>query len=88
MLAAEHGDATCAELLTIAASAEAAVQGADVLVLVTEWKEFRSPDWVFIARTLGRRAVFDGRNIYDPQTVAAAGLVYEGIGRAAQAGAA
>lgn len=88
VLSAEHGEATCAELLTIADSADAAVQGADVLVLVTEWKEFRSPDWQFLANTLARRAVFDGRNIYDPQTVAAAGLAYEGIGRAVQAGAA
>ena len=88
VLAAEHGEATCAELLIIADSAEAAVHGADVLVLVTEWKEFRSPDWELLGRTLGRRAVFDGRNIYDPQTVAAAGLTYEGIGRAAQAGTA
>ena len=86
VLAAEHGEATCAELLTIADSAEEAVQGADVLVLVTEWKEFRSPDWQFLAQTLARRAVFDGRNIYDPQTVASAGLAYEGIGRAVRAG--
>ncbi|WP_312514495.1 UDP-glucose/GDP-mannose dehydrogenase family protein [Massilia sp.] len=85
VLNAEHGEGKCAEFLTIAASAEEAVRGADVLVLVTEWKEFRSPDWKSLAQTLKHRAVFDGRNIYDPHTVAAAGLAYEGIGRAVQA---
>lgn len=85
VLKAEHGEATCAELLTIADSAEDAARGADVLVLVTEWKEFRSPDWQFLAQSLARRAVFDGRNIYDPKVVADAGLVYEGIGRVVQA---
>lgn len=87
VLNAEHGEAKCAELLSLTKSAEEAVQGADVLVLVTEWKEFRSPDWKSLATTLAARAVFDGRNIYDPHTVAAAGLAYEGIGRAVQAGA-
>ena len=85
VLNAEHGEGKCAELLTIASSAEEAVRGADVLVLVTEWKEFRSPDFTSLARTLTQRAVFDGRNIYDPHTVAAAGLAYEGIGRAVKA---
>jgi UDPglucose 6-dehydrogenase len=85
VLIAEHGSAKCAELFTIAISANDAVRGADVLVLVTEWKEFRSPDWKFLAQTLTRRAVFDGRNIYDPHTVAAAGLTYEGIGRVVKA---
>ena len=87
VLLAEHGQATCDARLRIAASAEDAVRGADVLVLVTEWKEFRSPDWRLLADTLTDRAVFDGRNIYDPHTVAAAGLAYEGIGRAVKASA-
>jgi len=82
VLMAEHGEAKCGELLTIANSADDAVRGADILVLVTEWKEFRSPDWTYLAQTLAERAVFDGRNIYDPHTVAAAGLAYQGIGRA------
>ena len=86
VLKAEHGEAKCAELLRLVDSAEDAVKEADVLVLVTEWKEFRSPDWNFLAQTLKKRAVFDGRNIYDPATVSAAGLWYEGIGRTAKAG--
>jgi UDPglucose 6-dehydrogenase len=67
--------------LRIVDSAREAVEGADVLVLVTEWKEFRAPDLPFLAAKLKLKAVFDGRNIYDPDAFAAAGLVYEGIGR-------
>ncbi|OON60505.1 UDP-glucose 6-dehydrogenase [Massilia sp. KIM] len=85
ILVARHGSDKCAELLTIARSAKDAVRDADVLMLVTEWTEFRSPDWKFLAQHLRKRAVFDGRNIYDPHTVAAAGLAYEGIGRRMQA---
>ena len=54
---------------------------ADGVVLVTEWKEFRAPDFAGLAASLRDKAVFDGRNIYDPAEVAAAGLSYEGIGR-------
>jgi UDPglucose 6-dehydrogenase len=54
-------------------------------VLVTEWKEFRSPDFGALAVALKARAVFDGRNIYPPELVTAAGLHYEGIGRRAHA---
>ena len=61
-----------------------AAEGADALVLVTEWKEFRSPDFARLAHDLRGKAVFDGRNIYDPEAVAAAGLSYEGIGRISQ----
>jgi UDPglucose 6-dehydrogenase len=81
VLLADHGEATCNEQLRIVDSARQAVEGADVLVLVTEWKEFRAPDLSFLAENLKLKAVFDGRNIYDPEAFAAAGLVYEGIGR-------
>jgi UDPglucose 6-dehydrogenase len=64
-----------------ATSAKAAVEGADVLAVVTEWLEFRSPDFEWLAATLTSRAVFDGRNLYDPAQVKAAGLKYFGIGR-------
>lgn len=63
------------------ASAQEALRGADVLAVVTEWLEFRSPDFVQLAAALTDRAVFDGRNLYDPATVRAAGLAYFGIGR-------
>ena len=62
-------------------SAEEAVDGADVLAVITEWLEFRSPDFDRLARTLKAKAIFDGRNLYDPATVRAAGLKYFGIGR-------
>ena len=81
VLAAEHGEARLAQSLVVAASARDAAQDADALVLVTEWKEFRAPDFTGLAQTLRSKAIFDGRNIYDPDTVAAAGLRYEGIGR-------
>ena len=87
MLVAEHGAAACDAQLTLVKSARAALAGADALVLVTEWKEFRAPDFSHLAATLRDKAVFDGRNIYQPGTVAAAGLHYEGIGRTSRAAA-
>ncbi|TAN03845.1 MAG: UDP-glucose/GDP-mannose dehydrogenase family protein [Rhodanobacteraceae bacterium] len=58
-----------------------ALEGADVLAVVTEWKVFRSPDFARIKTLLKNPAVFDGRNLYDPATVEAEGLAYYGIGR-------
>lgn len=57
------------------------LQGADVLVVVTEWKAFRAPDFARIRTALAEPAIFDGRNLYDPVTVEEAGLAYYGIGR-------
>ena len=71
MLIAEHGVSVCATQLTLAQSAVGVLTGADTLVLVTEWKEFRSPDFAHLAETLHDKAIFDGRNIYQPATVAA-----------------
>ncbi len=59
----------------------AALDGADALAIVTEWKAFWSPDFARIRDKLGAGVVFDGRNIYDPRAVEAAGLAYYGIGR-------
>lgn len=58
-----------------------ALQNADALVIVTEWKEFRSPDFEAIARQLKTPQIFDGRNMYEPAVVKRAGLRYYGIGR-------
>ena len=58
-----------------------AVQGADVLAVVTEWKAFRSPDFAALRAALAVPAIFDGRNLYDPAAVEEAGLAYYGIGR-------
>jgi UDPglucose 6-dehydrogenase len=67
--------------LTMCESATSALQGADALVVVTEWKQFRSPDFAKLKATLRDGAVFDGRNLYEPREVEAAGLAYYGIGR-------
>jgi UDPglucose 6-dehydrogenase len=67
--------------IDFADSALEAVTGADALVLVTEWGEFRELDWEDVARRMSGTTVIDGRNALDPQTVRAAGLHYEGIGR-------
>ncbi|MBB3189139.1 UDP-glucose/GDP-mannose dehydrogenase family protein [Halomonas cerina] len=58
-------------------------EGADALMLVTEWKTYWNPDWSRLADRLGERLLLDGRNIYDPRHVAACGLHYRGIGRRA-----
>jgi len=63
-------------------SAPQACEGADALVVVTEWLEFRSPDFAWLARTLRARVLVDGRNLYEPRLARAAGLRYYGIGRA------
>jgi len=67
--------------LALVDSAEAALKGADVLVVVTEWQEFRSPDFDYIRDTVRHKVIFDGRNIYDPALVKSFGLKYHGIGR-------
>jgi UDPglucose 6-dehydrogenase len=67
--------------LSYAASPLDAVSGADALVVVTEWREFRSPDFGELKRRLKQPLIFDGRNLYDPALARAAGLEYFGIGR-------
>ena len=67
--------------LTLAESAEQALTGADALAIVTEWQEFRSPDFEAIRNQLRSPAIFDGRNLYDPALVRSFGLRYFAIGR-------
>ena len=67
--------------LRLCDSPEAALQGADALAIMTEWKQFRVPDFALLARSLKDRMVFDGRNLYDPAVVARHGLGYVSIGR-------
>jgi UDPglucose 6-dehydrogenase len=62
-------------------TAAATLEGADVLAIVTEWQEFRSPDFRAIKAALKTPAVFDGRNLYDPAALKAEGLEYYPIGR-------
>lgn len=58
-----------------------ALEGADGLAIVTEWPEFRNPDFDLIRKLLKGPVIFDGRNIYDERTMSAAGFTYYGIGR-------
>jgi UDPglucose 6-dehydrogenase len=58
-----------------------ALEGADALIVVTEWNEFRTPDLNLLAVSLKDKVVFDGRNIYDPEKLGEHGLHYYGIGR-------
>ena len=67
--------------VTLADSPLAAVDGADALLVITEWQEFRSPDFAELRRRLRQPLIFDGRNLYDPALVRSAGLEYFGIGR-------
>ena len=68
--------------LEFSASAADAARGADALLLVTEWKEFRTPDFDGLKAALKQPLVFDGRNIWDPALLAQMGFEYHGIGRA------
>jgi UDPglucose 6-dehydrogenase len=58
-----------------------ALDNADALVIVTEWKEFRSPDFDAIKSKLKSPVIFDGRNLYDPKLVRGLGIEYLAIGR-------
>ena len=69
------------EGVTLAASAQEALQGCDALAIVTEWAEFRSPDFAAVKRALTTAAVFDGRNLYDPAMMRGLGFEYFPIGR-------
>jgi len=61
-------------------SRDDAIAGADALVICTEWRQFKSPDWEALRRELTDKVIFDGRNIYDPDRVKREGLTYIGIG--------
>jgi UDPglucose 6-dehydrogenase len=67
--------------LQFASTPSEALQNADALVIVTEWKEFRSPDFDHIKSTLKSPVIFDGRNLYDPSFVRGMGFEYLAIGR-------
>jgi UDPglucose 6-dehydrogenase len=67
--------------LTFVASAADALTGADALLIVTEWKEFRTPDFDHIKAALKQPLVFDGRNLYEPAFMKSLGIEYLAIGR-------
>ena len=69
------------ERVVYAANAYQALEGATALAIVTEWREYRTPDFERIKRLLSRSLIVDGRNLYDPERLAALGFTYDSIGR-------
>jgi UDPglucose 6-dehydrogenase len=67
--------------ISLSERAMEAIPGADALVIATEWKEFRSPDFEAIRAALREPVIFDGRNLFPPEAPAAAGIEYHAIGR-------
>lgn len=67
--------------LELCESAYGALDGADALVIITEWQEFRSPDFTVLKDKLADAVIFDGRNLYEPDTVEGLGMQYYAIGR-------
>ena len=74
--AAELGDA-----VQMCPEGYGALEGADALVIFTDWPKFRTPDFDMIEQKLRSRLIFDGRNLYDPSTLAKRGFTYVCIGR-------
>ncbi len=62
-----------------------AVQGADALIIVTEWKAYRSPNWTALKTAMKSTVIFDGRNLYEPRDLKSQGIEYHGIGRVVDA---
>ncbi|MDE3091855.1 MAG: UDP-glucose 6-dehydrogenase, partial [Chloroflexota bacterium] len=67
--------------VTFCSDAYATAEGADALVLVTEWNEFKQLDMARVAASLKRKVLVDGRNIYEPESMRNLGFEYRGIGR-------
>ena len=70
--------------ITFADKPMEALAGADALVIMTEWKAYRSPNLVAMKAAMKAPVIFDGRNLYEPDRMAAAGFQYAGIGRNSQ----
>jgi UDPglucose 6-dehydrogenase len=67
--------------LLLTGTKEAALKGADALVVVTEWQVFRAPDFDFIKQMLSQPTIFDGRNMYDPKRLSKKDITYYSVGR-------
>jgi UDPglucose 6-dehydrogenase len=79
--ARKDGSDKYGDRLVFCADEYACCDGADAIVLMTEWPEFKMPDWADIERRLKARVMFDGRNIYEPAVLRGRGFAYVGIGR-------
>jgi UDPglucose 6-dehydrogenase len=73
--------------LVLCSSGNDAVEGADALVIMTEWQEFKSPDFETVKECLADKVIFDGRNLYEPGVLKSLGFTYYAIGRGAIPGA-
>jgi UDPglucose 6-dehydrogenase len=69
------------ESIAFAENQYEALEGADALIIATEWNEFRTPDFLKIVRAMKRKAIFDGRNLFDVKSISELGFHYESIGR-------
>ncbi|TDX32176.1 UDPglucose 6-dehydrogenase [Modicisalibacter xianhensis] len=67
--------------LALCGTKEAALKGADALIIVTEWKSFRAPDFALIKQQLNQPLIFDGRNLYEPKRMTKKGFTYYSVGR-------
>jgi len=67
--------------LVLSGTKEAALKGADALIVITDWRAFKAPDFDVIKQALNQPVMFDGRNLYDPKRVASRGIRYYSIGR-------
>jgi UDPglucose 6-dehydrogenase len=67
--------------LTLVPDSQAALEGADALAIITEWREFRSPDFDRLKAKLKHPVIFDGRNLYNPDLMKRFGFSYYGVGR-------
>ncbi len=72
---------TIGDKINYAESQYEALQGADALIIATEWNEFRTPDFLKLVTTLKTKAIFDGRNLFDTAAIKELGFYYESIGR-------
>lgn len=79
--AMDHAKGSLPKSVRWAKNAYDALEGADALLLATEWNEFREPDFRKMKSLMARPLIFDGRNIYNPKTVKALGFEYVGVGR-------
>jgi UDPglucose 6-dehydrogenase len=75
LLASERAQIVCVESMKLA------IKSADALIIITEWKSFRSPDFYDLKKELKMPVIFDGRNLYEPSEMKEIGFTYYGVGR-------
>lgn len=80
-VAMENAKKVLPDRVTYADNAYTAAHDADAVAIITEWNEFKQLDMVKLAKVLKNRVLFDGRNIYDPETLKSLGYEYYGVGR-------